>query len=126
MKYLGTIIGADGIKPDPTKILGLSNMSTPKDKSAIRRLLSIVNFLANHVPNVSSITAPLHDLVKADVHFKWGPEQDQALSQIKSLLSDPPTLQYFDTAVHDTEPAEANFFWSGNGKNFSGQWMQRK
>ena len=94
MKYLGTIIGADGVKLDPTKIFVISNMPTPTDRSAVQHLLGLVNFLANHVPNVSSITAPSCDLVKADVYFQWGPEQDQALSQIKSLLSDPPTLQY--------------------------------
>ena len=108
VKYLGTIIGADGVKPDPAKILAISNMPTPVDRSAVRRLLGMVNFLANHVPNVSSITAPLRDLVKADVHFQWGPDQDKALSQIKSLLSDPPTLQYFDPATQSIIQADAS------------------
>ena len=65
-----------GIKPNPAKIAAISNMPNPNDKSAVRRLLGMVNFLANHIPNVSSITAPLRDLVKNDVHFQWGPEQD--------------------------------------------------
>jgi len=28
--------------------------------------------------------------------------------------------------VYISGPAEANFFWSGHGKNFRGQWMQRR
>ena len=64
VKYLGTIIGADGVKPDPAKIMAISEMPIPTDKSAVRRLLGMEIFLANHIPNVSSITAPLRDLVK--------------------------------------------------------------
>ena len=108
VKYLGTIIGADGVKPDPTKIMAISEMPTPTDKSAVRRLLGMVNFLANHIPNVSSITAPLRDLVKTDVHFQWGPEQDKSLSQIKSLLADPPILQHFDPTTQSTIQADAS------------------
>ena len=108
VKYLGTIIGADGVKPDPAKIVAISNMPTPTDKSAVRRLLGMVNFLANHIPNVASITAPLRDLVKADVHFQWGPEQDKALKQVKDLLSDPPILQYFDSRTQSVIQADAS------------------
>lgn len=108
MKYLGTIISAEGVKPDPAKIAAISNMPIPNDKSAVRRLLGMVNFLANHIPNVSSITAPLRDLVKNDVHFQWGPEQDKALNQIKSLLSDPPILQYFDPKAKSMIQADAS------------------
>ena len=108
VKYLGTIIGADGVKPDPAKIVAISNMPTPTDKSAVRHLLGMVNFLANHIPNVASITAPLRDLVKADVHFQWGPEQDKALKQVKDLLSNPPILQYFDSRTQSVIQADAS------------------
>ena len=108
VKYLGTIISAEGVKPDPAKIAAISNMPIPNDKSAVRRLLGMVNFLSNHIPNVSSITAPLRDLVKNDVHFQWGPEQDKALDQIKSLLSDPPILQYFDPKAKSMIQADAS------------------
>ena len=56
----------------------------------------MVNFSAYHFPTVSSITALLHDLVKTDMHFQRGPEQNKALSQIKYLLADP---QHFDLAM---------------------------
>ena len=40
--------------------------------------------------------------------LRWGPEQDQALSLIKSLLSDPPTLLYFDPAAQSVIQANAS------------------
>ena len=108
MKYLDTIISAEEVKPDPAKRAAISNMPIPTDKSAVRCLIGMVNFLANHIPNVSSITVPLCDQVKNDVHFQWGPEQYKALNQIKSLLSDPPILQYFDPKAKSVIPADAS------------------
>ena len=54
------------------------------------------------------ITAPLRDLIKTDVHFQCGPEQDKVLSQIKSLLADPPILQYFDSTAQSIIQADAS------------------
>ena len=59
VKYLGTIISEEGIKPDPAKVNAITNMLIPTDKGGVRLLLRMVNFLANHIPNMSTITAPL-------------------------------------------------------------------
>ena len=59
VRYLGTVVTSQGIKPDPTKVSAIVEMTTPTDKAGIRRLLGMMNFLAAHIPNVSTITAPL-------------------------------------------------------------------
>ena len=46
--------------------------------------------------------------MKKDAHFQRGPEQDKALNQIKSLLSDPPILQYFDPKAKSMIQADAS------------------
>ena len=91
MKYLGTITSSDGIKPDPDKVSAISNMSVP---IAVCRLLGMVNYLANHIPNMFTIMAPLHDLVKENTHFQWGPEHHIVVEKLKVILSDAPVLQY--------------------------------
>ena len=108
VKYLGTIISEEGIKPDPDKVIAISNMPIPTDKPAVRRLLGMVNFLANHIPNMSTITAPLRDLVKEDTHFQWGPEHNTAVEKLKAVLSDAPVLQYFDARVRSVIQADAS------------------
>ena len=40
VKYLGTIITKEGMKPDPTKVKAIIEMTTPTDKAGIRRLLT--------------------------------------------------------------------------------------
>ena len=83
VNYLGSVITHEGMKPDPTKVKAIAEMPMPCDKPAVLRLLGMINFLAPHIPNMATITAPLRDLIKTEVHFQWGPEADKAWKQIK-------------------------------------------
>ena len=83
VKYLGTIISEEGITLDPAKVDAISNMPIPTDKAGVRRLLGMVNFLANHIPNMSTITAPLRALVKENTHFQWADEHNKAVEKLK-------------------------------------------
>ena len=70
VKYLGTIVTPNGIKPDPAKVEAILGMPTPTDKAGVRCLLGMINFLAAHIPDMSTIiTAPVRDLLKSDVLF---------------------------------------------------------
>ena len=42
------------------------------------------------------------------VIFQWGTEQDKSLNQIKSLLPDPPILQYFDPKTKSVIQADVS------------------
>ena len=113
VKYLGTIVTPDGIKPDPGKIEAIMGMPTPTGKASIRRLLGIINFLAAHIPNMSTITAPVRDLLKSDVVFQWNPEQAHALQRIKDILSTAPMLSYFDPSIRSVIQADASQYGLG-------------
>ena len=108
VRYLGTMVTPQGIKPDPMKVSAIVEMTSPTDKAGIRRLLGMTNFLAAHIPNVSTITAPLRSLLKSDILFTWGPEQAKALTTIKEILSTAPVLSYFDSTVTSTIQADAS------------------
>ena len=63
VKYIGHIITPTGIKPDPEKIMGISNMPRPTDKKAVQRILGMVTYLARYIPNLSNITHPIRQLL---------------------------------------------------------------
>lgn len=52
VKYLGTIITADGMKPE---LKAINEIPTPTDRAAVRCLLGMINFLACHIPDMSTI-----------------------------------------------------------------------
>ena len=108
VKYLGTIITADGMKPDPDKVKAIVDIPTPTDKADVRRLLGMINFLASHMPNMSATTAPLRDLLKNDVHFQWDSQHETALTKIKEVISSAPVLCYFDPRKTSTIQADAS------------------
>ena len=57
---------------------------------------------------MSTITAPLRDLVKENTHFQWGPEHHIVVEKLKVILSDAPVLQYFDPKVRSVIQADAS------------------
>ena len=67
IKYLGVIFGKDGMLPDPAKIEAIKSLDIPKNKNDLQRLLGMVNYLRNFIPNLSSIISPIRDLLKKDV-----------------------------------------------------------
>lgn len=95
VKYLGTLISQDGMKPDPINVKAISAMPTPSDKVCVRCLLGMMNFLAPHIPDMAKILVPLRELVKTDVHFQWNSAAEDALKSIKNILSTQPVLQFF-------------------------------
>ena len=108
VKYLGTIISQDGMKPDPAKAQAISEMPTPSDKASVHHLLGMINFLAPHIPDMAKILAPLRELLKTDVHFQWSSATEDALTSTKNILSTQPVLQFFDPAVPSVIQADAS------------------
>ena len=81
--YIGYVISAQGIKVDQDKVVDLLNMPAPNDKKGIQRLLCSLNFFVRYIPNMSTITHPLRELLGKNVPFHWTKTHDQALEEIK-------------------------------------------
>ena len=114
VKYLGTIILAEGMRPDPSKIQAISDMPTPSDKASVCRLLGMINFCTPHVPDMATIVAPLRELIKTDTRFQWNSAaEDTPLTHIKDVLSTQPVLQFFDPAVPSVIQADASQYGLG-------------
>ena len=59
VKYAGYILTSNGHKPDPEKIRAIRDMNRPEDLAGVRRLLGMVNFLAQFMPKLSDTAEPL-------------------------------------------------------------------
>lgn len=92
LKYLGHIVNRAGINVDPEKVSAVVNMPTPKTPKQIRRLLGMVSWYRRFIPNMSTMVAPLTALTKKNVKFKWSPECENALNNVKNTLISAPIL----------------------------------
>ena len=96
VKYLGDIVTADGFKPDPEKIKAIIDMPEPQSRQDLQRLLGMVNYLSQYIPNMSEITAPLRTLLKKDTQWVWYDEHRNAIEKLKQALTNSTVLQYFN------------------------------
>ena len=56
---MGNVATKDGLHPDQQKISAIADMPQPIDEKSLQRLLGIIKYLFQYIPNESSITAPL-------------------------------------------------------------------
>ena len=83
--YLGHIISTERISPDLDKVKAINQMPPPEDKKGVERLLGFLNFVAKFIPDLSSITQPIRELLK-DYMFHWDQEQETAFQLIKKRI----------------------------------------
>ena len=84
--YMGNIIANRVVKPNYEKVRAIAEIPAPPCKKDIQRLLGMLNYLSQYIPNTSTITVPLRNLLKKDVPFEWNFEQEQAFEKIRGIL----------------------------------------
>ena len=97
--YLGHRLTADGVKPDPRKISAICDMPAPKNKLELQRFLVMVTYLGKFLPNLSTITAKLRELLEKDTEWSFDTPQQQAFLTLKSTVTNSPVLKYFDPSL---------------------------
>ena len=58
--------------------------------------MGTINYLAKFIPKMSTITAPLRNLLKQDVPCIWSTSQQQAVETLKSVITTAPVLAFYD------------------------------
>ncbi|XP_066392296.1 uncharacterized protein [Miscanthus floridulus] len=86
----------NGIQVDEEKIKAIKDWPTPTNVSQVQSFHGLAGFYRRFVKDFSTIAAPLNNLTKKDVPFKWGDEQDQAFNELKTKLCEAPLLQLPD------------------------------
>ena len=64
--------------------------------SQVRSFHGLASFYRRFVKDFSPLAAPLNNLTKKDVPFKWGHDEDQAFHTLKTKLWQAPLLQLPD------------------------------
>ena len=112
--YMGHILTAGGLKPDPNKVKAIKEMPAPTDKQGVRRLLGMTNYLQRFAPKLSEVTTPLRDLTKTDTEFLWEEKiHGTALEETKKILSETPVLKYFDPEIEPVLQCDASMHGLG-------------
>uniref|UniRef100_W5N3N1 Gypsy retrotransposon integrase-like protein 1 n=1 Tax=Lepisosteus oculatus TaxID=7918 RepID=W5N3N1_LEPOC len=96
VEYVGLLVGAQGIQPQSSRVQAIQNMKSPTKLSELRSFLGVCNYSRQFIEDYAEIARPLHKLLQKDVHFEWGPSQEQAVMELKRRLGSVPCLAYPD------------------------------
>lgn len=91
---MGHTFTKEGLKADPTKTKAINKMPVLVDIPALQQFL--VNFLGKYILKLSELAAPLRQLTQRDSTWCWLPEPQQAFDQLKSCLTSPSMLAYYN------------------------------
>ena len=110
IEFLGYIINQHGSKPDPKKVEAICQMPEPENLDDVRRLLGMVNFLCKYLPNLSSTLRPITELLEKNRAWTWGSPQSKAFEQVKNLLTNSPTLAFYDPKRPTTVSSDSSSY----------------
>ncbi len=91
-KFLGFYLTERGIEANPDKCRAVTEMQQPSSKKNIQQLTGMLASLTRFVSKSAQHALPFFRLLKKGIQFEWSPECEEALTQIKRILSQPPVL----------------------------------
>ena len=113
VRFLGHLISAEGIKPDPEKIAAILGMTDPSNVTELRRFLGMVNFLGRHLSGLSTTLSPLTQLLEKERAWTWESSQRDAVRKIKEMVTTAPTLAMYNPELQTTVQADASSYGLG-------------
>ncbi len=101
VRYLGHIIGREGVACDHEKIEAVQQWDTPTTAKQVRSFLRLAGYYRRFIPEFYKLAAPLTELTKKNQRFDWTGECNQAFINLKSCLTSAPVLAYPSEEVTD-------------------------
>ena len=74
----------------------IESSDNPANAAKLHTILGMVNYLDRFSVKLAEYTAPLRELTKKHVHFRWEPHHQAALDRINKELSSPRIISFYD------------------------------
>ena len=98
--YLGHVVSAIEMKPDPHKIEAVSQYPVPTNTKELKKFLGLANYYHKFIYNYVTIAEPLNKLLRGHKkQFLWTVSCQQAFDHLQSKLVTSPILGYPDFAT---------------------------
>ena len=92
--------GINGISTDPEKVSAVHDMPRPVSRKQVKMFLGFAGFYRRFMlPDYAAIIAPLTNLTKPSVTFKWTAPCQRAFDRVKLLLTTTPVLVHPDFSL---------------------------
>ena len=108
VNFFGCLYDADGVHPDLGKVDTIHAIPAPTSITELQNFLGLVTYLSPFIPGLSTLTAPLHELLKKDTDFTWNHTYDATFQLVEEAVISDTTLRYFDPSLPVTIQVNAS------------------
>ena len=108
VNFFGCLYDADGLHPDLDKVDTIHTLPVPTNVTKLQEFLGMVTYLSPFIPGLSTLTAPLYELLKKDTDFTWNTTYHAAFQCVKDAIISDTTLWYFDLSLPMTIQVDAS------------------
>ena len=99
INFFGCLYDTIGVHPDPEKVDAVHALPAPMNVTELQEFLSMVTYLSPFIHGLSTLTAPLWELLKKDANFTWNTSYESAFEQVKQAVISDTTLRYFELSL---------------------------
>jgi hypothetical protein len=86
---LGFIVSKRGIEANLEKIAAITKIGPIRDMKGMQRVTGCLAALSRFISRLGEKALPLYHLLKKSEHFSWTLEAEEALTKLKTTLSNP-------------------------------------
>jgi len=81
--FLGYKIDKDGLHVPEARVKAITSVLIPCSVTQLKAFLGLVTYYGKFIRNMSTKVNPLYKLLKKDIPFVWGKDQNKAFNEIK-------------------------------------------
>ena len=85
-KFLGHVVCADGIRPDPDKVSAVMTFVAPRTLKQLCGFLGLSGYYRKFINQYTNIATPLTDLLCKDRQYIWSRACQEAFKTLKNKL----------------------------------------
>ena len=113
ISYCGHEIDAQGLHKSPEKLRAVKETRRPENVTEVRAYLGLVNYYHRFLEHLSTVAAPLHELLHDNKVWKWTPQCETAFQKIKEMICSDKVLCHFDPSLPLNVACDASPFGIG-------------
>ena len=114
LTFLGHVVDASGICPDPENILAICDVEDPNNVTELRCFPGMMNQLQKFSDKIAKVSKPLRDLLSTNNSWVWESLQKESFNTLKKLLSsEDVVLAHYDREAERRVSADASSYGLG-------------
>ena len=111
--YLGHRVDGTGLHPLRNKVQAIKDAPAPESVQELKSYLGMLTYYCKFLPGMSTTLHPLYQLLKKEVPWNWGKDQERAFNASKELLTATTFLTHFDPTKSLTLACDASGYGLG-------------